>query len=50
MRVVGLLVVIVILAVVISRFLKKKPNPRDNYICDVCGEHECLCHKEDKGA
>ena len=27
-----------------TRKLEEHP---DTYVCDICGEHECLCHKED---
>ena len=29
-------------------FSKKKAGnpPEDTYVCDVCGEKECICHKE----
>lgn len=22
--------------------------PQDTFICDVCGERDCICHKEEK--
>ena len=31
--------------VVFSRKKAEKP-PQDTYVCDVCGEKECICHKE----
>jgi hypothetical protein len=27
---------------------KNKKAPLDTYVCDVCGEKECLCHKVEK--
>jgi len=24
---------------------KNKQKPQDTYVCDVCGEKDCLCHK-----
>ena len=27
---------------------KNKKSPQDTYVCDVCGEKECLCHKVEK--
>lgn len=32
--------------------LRKKtmgPTPHDTYVCDVCGEKDCICHKEESG-
>jgi hypothetical protein len=29
-------------------FRMKKKEPQDTYVCDVCGEKECVCHKEGK--
>jgi hypothetical protein len=26
---------------------RKIEEPHDTYVCDICGERECLCHKED---
>ncbi len=26
---------------------RKIEKPHDTYVCDICGEHECLCRKED---
>jgi LPXTG-motif cell wall-anchored protein len=30
-------------------FRKKKPDtpPHDTYVCDVCNERECICHKQE---
>lgn len=45
-------VIILLLCAVAVGFLlfrsKNKKTPRDTYVCDVCGEKECLCHKEEK--
>ena len=27
---------------------KNKQKPQDTYVCDICGERECLCHKVEK--
>jgi len=27
---------------------KNRQEPQDTYVCDVCGEKECLCHKVEK--
>jgi len=36
-------------AVIVLFRKKKAANPsRDVYVCDVCGEEECICHKEGK--
>jgi hypothetical protein len=28
---------------------KNRKEPQDSYVCDVCGQRECICHKEKKG-
>jgi hypothetical protein len=45
------LVLIVLCAVVVGYLIFRQKNrkaPQDTYVCDVCGEKECLCHKEEK--
>ena len=45
------LIVVVVCAVVVGYLIfrrKNKKGPQDAYICDICGEKECLCHKVDK--
>ena len=37
------------LALLVTRLTRKDQHPQDTYICDVCGEKECICHKEEKG-
>lgn len=27
---------------------KKEIVPEDTFVCDVCGEKHCICHKEEK--
>ncbi len=27
---------------------KNKKEVQDTYVCDICGEKECLCRKEEK--
>jgi hypothetical protein len=27
---------------------KNKKEAQDTYVCDICGEKECLCHKVEK--
>ena len=39
---------LVILWIVVSKLTKKKASANDTYICDVCGERDCICHKEEK--
>ena len=41
---------IVVFSVVIYRIVKRRPPNTESYVCDVCGEHECGCRKEDQGA
>jgi hypothetical protein len=46
------LVAVVVCAVVFGYWISRKRNkkpPQDTYVCDICGEKECLCHKEEKG-
>ena len=33
-------------AFVLFRRKKAANSPQDTYVCDVCGEAECICHKE----
>ena len=45
------LILIVVCAVVVGYLLfrrKSQMKPQDTYVCDICGEKECLCHKEEK--
>lgn len=44
-----LLVAVVVLAVAVFRILKRRPAHSESYVCDVCGEHECICRKEEEG-
>ena len=39
---------IVGLAFLVNRIVKKEGPPADTYTCDVCGEKDCVCHKEEK--
>jgi hypothetical protein len=44
-----LAVIVFIAAVGYLVFLRKKrKKPQDTYVCDICGQTECLCHKEEK--
>ncbi len=44
--------IIVIVCIVVVGYLifgrKSKRKPQDTYVCDICGEKECLCHKVEK--
>ena len=45
------LIIVLVCAVAVGFLIfrwKKKKAPRDTYVCDVCGETECLCHKVEK--
>jgi hypothetical protein len=37
----------VILVYVLTRKARKEELPHVTYVCDVCGERDCLCHRED---
>ena len=42
------LILVIVCAGVVGYLLfrrKKEKEPHDTYVCDVCGEKECLCHK-----
>jgi len=47
-----LLIVLIIVGAALGVYFvflqtRKIEQPPDTYVCDVCGEHECICHKED---
>lgn len=45
------LILVIVCAGVIGYLLfrrKREKEPLDTYVCDVCGEKECLCHKVEK--
>jgi hypothetical protein len=27
---------------------QKRQKPQDTYVCDICGQKDCLCHKAEK--
>jgi aspartate carbamoyltransferase regulatory subunit len=29
---------------------RRRELPHDTYVCDVCGQRECICHKEEETA
>lgn len=52
------LIIIFLLATALGFFLFRKNKPAERagtpaveatYICDQCGEHECICRKEENG-
>jgi hypothetical protein len=40
---------IIALAIVVFRMSKKPPLPHDTYVCEQCGEKNCICHKQKEG-
>jgi hypothetical protein len=42
-----LLVCVAVAGLLIVRGRNKR-NPQDTYVCDVCGETECICHKAEQ--
>lgn len=47
------LVIVLVLCAAVAAFLilrRKTPEipPQDVYVCDVCGESECTCRKEEE--
>lgn len=45
-----LLAVLVIVAIVTVVAIRKRKTPsaaESHYVCDVCGERDCICHKVD---
>jgi hypothetical protein len=46
-----ILLVLIVVGWMGMSYLKKKDEspPTDSYVCDLCGERECICHKEDEG-
>jgi hypothetical protein len=45
------LIAIVACAVVVGYLIfrrKSSKEPQDTYVCDICGERECLCRKVEK--
>jgi hypothetical protein len=48
------LLIIVIILVVIAAWVHMKRKgkeelPHVSYVCDICGEKDCICHKEEGG-
>ena len=42
-------ILIIALAIWVFRIAKTKKTPHDTYVCDICGEKDCVCHKQEKG-
>lgn len=49
---IGIIVVATFVACILVYLLfwrdKKEVPPGDSYVCDVCGEKHCICHKENE--
>ena len=37
-----------VFAYLMMRRKGRQELPHDTYVCDVCGERECICHKEEE--
>ena len=52
----GYIVVFIIAAAAVAFFFIRRPAPAADdgdrieatYVCDQCGEHECICHKTEE--
>jgi hypothetical protein len=45
-----LLILAVCIIVMVFWVLKNREKPpEETYVCQVCNERECICHKEEKG-
>jgi hypothetical protein len=45
------ILVVAVCAAVVGYLIFQRKNrkaPQDTYVCDVCGEKECICHKVEK--
>jgi hypothetical protein len=42
-----LVVCAAVIAYLLLRSQKKKSPPPEVYVCNVCGEKDCICHKEE---
>ncbi len=44
------LILVVVCAVVLGYLIlrQKRKEPEDTYVCAVCGEKDCVCHKVEK--
>jgi hypothetical protein len=45
------IIAVIVCAVVVGYLMvrqKNKKEPQDTYVCDLCGQKECLCHKVEK--
>jgi hypothetical protein len=47
------LIIVVIFVVIAAWVLMKRTGkeelPHVRYVCDICGEKDCICHKEEVG-
>ena len=45
------LIALVVIGIIVVWILRKKTGKEDlphvRYVCDLCGEKDCLCHKEE---
>ena len=50
MWIVILLIVLGVIGFLVFRSRGRETPQKDTYVCDVCGEKECVCHKEERTA
>ena len=47
-------ILLILCAAVIAYLLMRRKEGaeavHDTYVCDVCGERECICHKEEEAS
>jgi hypothetical protein len=46
------IVIVIVTAIVVYLFTRrtaKEELSQVRYVCDVCGERDCVCHREDSG-
>jgi hypothetical protein len=46
---VAIILIVAGAALVLFRSANKKRVPDATYVCDVCGERDCVCHEEERG-
>jgi hypothetical protein len=44
-----LLIVLAAVSILVFRTRQRKSPANDTYVCDVCGQKECVCHREERG-
>jgi|GEM_PF-2757941 hypothetical protein len=42
------IIVALVVAIVVLKKIKSERHIDSRYICDVCGERDCICHKVDE--